>query len=285
MSVLGGGQGFGQATVAGERRHQHFSCRYAAGGVAGQTAQDAPRCSSRSAQFTAFEPHRCAFARRGYSGLGTSHGSEQTVFGHHWRPHRGWLEPPRSYGGSMAGACGRLRHHIGRFQRLRGRGHEHGRAHTHRRAQPSSIRPHGGGRGHHQFAGCTFSDGQSEVVCQLDGRLRRSGRGRRLVRHRQSCRTGAVSGLGHIYSCGQRQFVDAHPLERSGRTKASDLACELDRYRVCGLGRCTGQPHTPARCGARQQLGADRFRAWPKTHGCQHVGANFGSSRRRYPRP
>ena len=145
---------------------------------------------------------------------------------HHRRPHGRRPEPPRPDGRPVAGAGGRLRGDAGRLRRLSRRGDEHGRAHAAGQPGRAGLGPHGGGRGDHQPAGRADRAGPHQAQLQLDGGLRRAGRGRRAVRHRARGGDGAVPGPGHRRAGGQGFAVDAHALETTpARRSRSPRRC------------------------------------------------------------
>jgi len=86
--------------------------------AAGQTSQNAPRCYFSTAQHHGFESHRREFARRRLECAQSSDSCIQKISHHHWRSHCGRFNSPRSNGGAMASAGGRLCGDIGRLSRL-----------------------------------------------------------------------------------------------------------------------------------------------------------------------
>ena len=76
------------------------------------------------------------------------------------------------------------------------------------------------GEAHHQPAGRADRAGARQAQLQLDGGLRRAGRRRGAVRHRQGGGHGAVPGAGHRRAGGQGFAVDAHALDRRRRRRS-----------------------------------------------------------------
>jgi hypothetical protein len=208
-----------------------------------------PRCTATSRACGARcrrSTSRASTCRRRRQRAGASDGRFQALPGHHRRPHGGRPVAPRPDGGPVAGAGGRLRGDAGRLPRLRGRGHEHGRAHAAGRHRPGRIGPHGGRRGHHQPAGGAVRAAARQAVGQLDGGVRRAGRRRRAVRDRQGRRHGAVPGAGHLHPGGQGQPVHAHAVEGRRHRQEGHLAGQPGDHRLRHPGRRARHAHAAA---------------------------------------
>ena len=151
----------------------------------------------------------------------SAHRRRQVLSDHDRRPHRRRPRLPRPDGRSMAGPGGGRGGEPHRLRRLSRRGDGHGRARSRGAPQCAGVRSAGRRRGHHQHHGRGRREARRRsAVGQLDGRLRRPRRGRGAVRHGAHGRPGTVPGARHRHSGGQGFAVDAHRLDRGGRTRA-----------------------------------------------------------------
>ena len=142
----------------------------------------------------------------------------------------------------------------------------------------AGIGPHGGGRGDHQPARSTDRAVAREAELQLDGRLRRAGRGCGAVRHRARRRPRALPGTRHRRAGRQGFAVDAHALDRRRQRQAGDGAGVADRDRVRNAGRRAR--HADAATAARRHhADPDRPRCGPHAPGGFDAGAGAGTVR------
>jgi phosphoribosylformylglycinamidine synthase len=161
------------------------------------------------------------------------YGCQQVVPDHDRRP-LGWRhDRARPDGRSVASAGGRRRNYDNGLRGLPRRGDDHGRAYAARRDQRAGVGPHGGRRGGYQHrSGADRVARQAQAVGKLDGRVRRSGRRRRTVRHGQGHRHGAVPGAWHQHSGRQGFAVHAHQVGRPRRCEGSGRAGLADHLRI-----------------------------------------------------
>ena len=120
-----------------------------------------------------------------------------------------------------------------------------------------------------------------QAQLQLDGRLRRAGRGRRAVRHRAGGGHGAVPGAGHRRAGGQGLAVDAHALDRRRRRRRQVTApVSLIVTAFATLDDVRGTLTPQLQPGDTTLILVD-LGAGPQPHGRLDAGAGAGPVRRR----
>ncbi len=130
----------------------------------------------------------------------------------------GGLDQPRSDGGTLAGTGRGRRGHLERLRGLHRRSHGHGGAGAGCAARRTCIGPPGRGRGDYQYhRGRRAAAHRHSTVGELDGGVRRAGRGCRPACDGTRGEPGTVRGARHYHS-GRKGFaLDAHRVERCAR--------------------------------------------------------------------
>ena len=181
----------------------------------------APRMTARCAHVAQdgrarYRPPASTHRRLARSAAVPADHCRQVLSDHHRRSHRGRHDQPRSDGGTVAGAGGRRRGPLEQLRRVQRRSHGHGRAHAGGACSnaPASGRLAVGEAITNILAADIRSLHRHSPVGELDGGLRRAGRGCGPVRHGARGRRGAVRNARHHHSGRQGLLVDADGVER-----------------------------------------------------------------------